>query len=236
MTEFLNYLASLLWQFTDKFYANFINERRYESIAKGIGITIEVSFLAIGLGVLIGFAIAAMKLSNNKWLQRVANSYVSILRGTPVVTQLLIFNFVIFGSISLDKVFIAVIAFGVNSGAYVSEIMRAGILSIDHGQTEAGRSLGFNKREAMMYIIAPQAIKNIFPALGNEFIVLIKETAIVGYIGLVDLAKAGDFIRSRTLEAFFPLIATAVIYFTIVKILTKVLTSVEIKMRKADVR
>jgi len=236
MTEFLNYLASLLWQFTDKFYANFINERRYESIAKGIGITIEVSFLAIGLGVLIGFAIAAMKLSNNKWLQRVANSYVSILRGTPVVTQLLIFNFVIFGSISLDKVFIAVIAFGVNSGAYVSEIMRAGILSIDHGQTEAGRSLGFNKREAMMYIIVPQAIKNIFPALGNEFIVLIKETAIVGYIGLVDLAKAGDFIRSRTLEAFFPLIATAVIYFTIVKILTKVLTSVEIKMRKADVR
>lgn len=144
MPEFLNYLASLLWQFTDKFYANFINERRYESIAKGIGITIEVSFLAIGLGVLIGFAIAAMKLSNNKWLQRVANSYVSILRGTPVVTQLLIFNFVIFGSISLDKVFIAVIAFGVNSGAYVSEIMRAGILSIDHGQTEAGRSLGFN--------------------------------------------------------------------------------------------
>ena len=236
MPEFLNYLAGLLWQFTDKFYANFINERRYESIAKGIGITIEVSFLAIGLGVLIGFAIAAMKLSNNKWLQRVANSYVSILRGTPVVTQLLIFNFVIFGSISLDKVFIAVIAFGVNSGAYVSEIMRAGILSIDHGQTEAGRSLGFNKREAMMYIIVPQAIKNIFPALGNEFIVLIKETAIVGYIGLVDLAKAGDFIRSRTLEAFFPLIATAVIYFTIVKILTKVLTSVEIKMRKADVR
>src|SRR5659263_42325 len=188
MPEFLNYLASLLWQFTDNFYANFINERRYESIAKGIGITIEVSFLAIGLGVLIGFAIAAMKLSNNKWLQRVANSYVSIVRGTPVVTQLLIFNFVIFGSISLDKVFIAVIAFGVNSGAYVSEIMRAGILSIDHGQTEAGRSLGFNKREAMMYIIVPQAIKNIFPALGNEFIVLIKETAIVCLLYTSDAA------------------------------------------------
>ena len=205
-------------------------------IADGIRITIEVSFLAIALGVIIGFFIAIMKLSNRKWLQRFANTYVSILRGTPVVTQLLIFNFVIFGSISLDKIFIAVIAFGVNSGAYVSEIMRAGILSIDHGQTEAGRSLGFNKRETMMYIIAPQAIKNIFPALGNEFIVLIKETAIVGYIGLIDLAKAGDYIRSRTLEAFFPLIGTAVIYFIIIKILTKILTAVEKKMRKADIR
>ena len=150
------------------------------------------------------------------------------------MTQLMIIYFVIFATVNWDKWIIAAIAFSINSGAYVSEIIRAGILSIDKGQTEAGRSLGLKKRQTMMSIIVPQAFKNIFPAMGNEFITLIKETAIVGYVGLVDIQKAGDFIKSATYEAFMPLIATAIIYFTIIKILTLCLGRIEKRLRKSD--
>ena len=137
---------------------------------------------------------------------------------------------------SSPKWLIASIAFGINSGAYVSEIIRGGILSVDIGQTEAGRSLGLNARQTMFEIVVPQALKNIFPSLGNEFITLIKETAIVGYIGLVDIQKAGDFIKSATYEAFMPLIGTAIIYFVLIKLLTFALNKAETSLRKSDIR
>ena len=162
--------------------------------------------------------------------------YTDVIRGTPSVTQLMFIYFVVFATVDLEKWVIAAIAFGINSGAYVSEIIRAGILSIDKGQTEAGRSLGLNAMQTMVSIVIPQAVKNIFPALCNEFIVLIKETAIVGYIGLVDIQKAGDLIKSATFEAFMPLIATAIIYFVLIKTLTLALARVEKALRKSDSR
>ena len=148
----------------------------------------------------------------------------------------MIIYFVVFRTVDWPKWIIAAIAFSINSGAYVSEIIRAGILSIEKGQSEAGRSLGLSKAQTMMYIIVPQAVKNIFPAMCNEFITLIKETAIVGYVGLVDIQKAGDFIKSATYEAFMPLIATAIIYFIMIKVLTLLLGKVENRLRKSDKR
>lgn len=218
------------------FVLNFISENRYMYIVRGFGVTLQVSFLAVILGILIGVLVALAVLSKSKWLSTPARWYTDIIRGTPAVTQLMIVYFVIFASSRLDKWIIASIAFGLNSGAYVSEIIRAGIQSVDHGQMEAGRSLGLSKAQTMIRIIIPQAVKNIFPALINEFIVLIKETAIVGYIGLEDLAKAGDFIRSRTYSAFMPLIATAIIYFLLIKLLTKLFSLVERRLRKSEIR
>ncbi|MBQ0059007.1 MAG: amino acid ABC transporter permease [Lachnospiraceae bacterium] len=214
----------------------FIKDDRWQLLLSGIGVTIKVSLLAVIIGIIIGFLIALCNLSKKKPLKIIGGVYTDVIRGTPSVTQLMIIYFVIFATVNLDKWIIAAIAFGVNSGAYVSEIIRAGILSIDKGQTEAGRSLGLSASQTMVRIIAPQAIKNIFPALCNEFIVLIKETAIVGYVGLMDIQKAGDFIKSATYEAFMPLIGTAIIYYVLIKILTLLLSIVEKKLRKSDVR
>ena len=180
--------------------------------------------------------IAFLNLSNKKVLRFFGKLYTDVIRGTPAVTQLLIIYFVIFATIGWADWIIASIAFGINSGAYVSEIIRAGILSIDKGQTEAGRSLGLSKTQTMVYVVIPQATKNVFPALCNEFIVLIKETAIVGYVGIMDIAKAGDFIKSKTFEAFMPLIATAIIYFILIKILTVILSRVEKALRKSETK
>lgn len=222
--------------FVQTFEKCFIRENRYKLLLGGIGITIKVAFLAVILGVLIGFLIALCNLSKSKLLRFIGGVYTDIIRGTPSVTQLMIIYFVIFATVNLDKWIIAAIAFGINSGAYVSEIFRAGILSIDKGQTEAGRSLGLSAYQTMTRIVLPQAIKNIFPTLCNEFIVLIKETAIVGYVGLVDIQKAGDFIKSATFEAFMPLIATAIIYYVLIKLLTLALAQIEKKLRQSDVR
>lgn len=219
-----------------KFTRCFIAENRYMLLVKGLGVTVKISLVAAALGIIIGFIIALCSLSKKKPLNLIGKVYTDIIRGTPSVTQLMIVYFVIFATVKWSDWIIASIAFAINSGAYVSEIIRAGILSIDKGQTEAGRSLGFNSFQTMTLIIIPQAIKNIFPALCNEFITLIKETAIVGYIGLVDIQKAGDFIKSATYEAFMPLILVAIIYFTIIKILTLLLGLVEKKLRKSDVR
>lgn len=180
--------------------------------------------------------VALCNLSRRKVIRFLGSVYTDVIRGTPSVTQLMIIYFVIFATVDLDKWIIAAIAFGVNSGAYVSEIIRAGILSVDHGQTEAGRSLGLNAFQTMTRIVIPQAVKNIFPALCNEFIVLIKETAIVGYVGLMDIQKAGDFIKSATFNAFMPLFGTAVIYYVLIKILTLLLRRIEIVLRKSDIR
>jgi len=214
----------------------FIKDDRYLLLLDGIGVTIKVSLLAIVIGIAIGLLIAFCSLSKNKFFRGIGKVYTDIIRGTPSVTQLMIIYFVVFATVDWAKWIICAIAFGINSGAYVSEIIRGGILSIDKGQTEAGRALGLSNVQTMTNIVIPQAVKNIFPALCNEFIVLIKETAIVGYIGLVDIQKAGDFIKSLTFEAFMPLIATAIIYFVLIKILTLVLGRIEKALRKSDAR
>ena len=225
--------------FTDfqaDFYKCFIKDDRYMLMLDGIGVTIKVAFLAALLGIIIGFLIALCNLSKKKVLNVIGKVYTDIIRGTPSVTQLMLVYFVVFASVRWEKWIIAAIAFSINSGAYVSEIIRAGILSVDVGQTEAGRSLGLNAKQTMMSIVVPQAMKNIFPALGNEFITLIKETAIVGYVGLVDIQKAGDFIKSATYKPFLPLFGTAVIYFVLIKLLTIGLARIEAGLRKSDVR
>lgn len=214
----------------------FIKDDRYLLLLDGIGVTIKISVLAVLIGIAIGLVIAFCNLSKNKFFNLIGKVYTDVIRGTPSVTQLMIIYFVVFATVDWEKWLIAAIAFGINSGAYVSEIIRAGILSIDKGQTEAGRSLGLNAVQTMSNIVIPQAVKNIFPALCNEFIVLIKETAIVGYIGIVDIQKAGDFIKSATFKAFMPLIATAVIYFVLIKILTLAMSRVELVLRKSEIR
>lgn len=222
--------------FQADFYKCFIKDDRYKLLLDGIGVTIKVALLAALLGIVIGFLIAICNLSKKKGLNLIGKIYTDVIRGTPSVTQLMIVYFVIFAQVRWEKWIIAAIAFSINSGAYVSEIIRAGILSVDVGQTEAGRSLGLNAKQTMMSIVVPQAMKNIFPALGNEFITLIKETAIVGYVGLVDIQKAGDFIKSATYKPFLPLIGTAIIYFVLIKLLTIGLAKIESGLRKSDVR
>ncbi len=214
----------------------FIRDNRYMLLLDGIGVTIKVSLLAVAIGIVIGLIIAFCNLSKSKVFNTIGKVYTDVIRGTPSVTQLMIIYFVVFATVNWEKWIIAAIAFGINSGAYVSEIIRAGILSIDKGQTEAGRALGLSGIQTMSNIVIPQAVKNIFPALCNEFIVLIKETAIVGYVGLVDIQKAGDFIKSSTFEAFMPLIATAIIYFVLIKILTLAMARVEVALRKSEAR
>ena len=157
-----------------------------------------------------------------------------MIRGTPVVVQLLIIYFVIFSDLDVSKVLVAILAFGINSGAYVAEIIRSGIMSIDRGQMEAGRSLGLSYTKVMVFVILPQAFKNVLPALGNEFIVLLKETSVAGYIALQDLTKGGEIIRSQTYDAFMPLIAVAVIYLVVVILFTKLLGGLEKRLKKNE--
>ena len=223
------------------FISNFIEDNRWRYITDGLKITLLVTVFAVLIGVVLGFLIAIVRTTHDKTgklkiLNAICKVYLTVIRGTPVVVQLMIIYFIIFGSVDISKVVVAIVAFGINSGAYVSEIIRAGILSIDKGQTEAGRSLGLNAYQTMTRIVIPQALKNIFPALCNEFIVLIKETAIVGYVGLMDIQKAGDFIKSATYEAFMPLIGTAIIYYVLIKVLTLILGIFENKLRKSDIR
>ena len=208
-------------------------------IADGLKVTLLVTFFAVIVGIILGFLVAVVrstydKTGKLKLLNILCQVYLTVIRGTPVVVQLLIIYFVIFGSVNIDKIFVAVMAFGLNSGTYVAEIFRSGIMSIDGGQFEAGRSLGFNYVQTMRYIVMPQAFKNVLPALGNEFIVLLKETSVAGYIALQDLTKGGDIIRSRTYDAFMPLIAVAIIYLVMVLIFTKLVNMLERRLRSSD--
>lgn len=227
-------------EISKKFYGAFISGDRWKLYFEGLGITLEIAFFAAIVGLLIGVVVALMKLSTRRngkktiWAV-IANAYIDVIRGTPSVLQLLIMWFVIMKS-SRNGTLIAVLSFGINSGAYVAEIVRAGIMAVDRGQSEAGRSLGLSKAQTMIYIIIPQAIKNVLPPIGNEFIVLLKETAIVGYVGLSDLTRMANQISSRTYEAFMPLIGAAVIYFVIIKILTVLLNMLERRLRKSDNR
>lgn len=224
--------------FTERFTQNFIDEQRYLYLLKGLGNTAVITVFAVLLGILLGFLVAIVRTTherqgNLKILDIICNAYLTVIRGTPVMVQLLIMFYVIFAS-STNKIMVAVLTFGINSGAYVAEIVRSGIQSIDKGQFEAGRSLGFTYGQTMRYIIIPQAIKNVLPALMNELIVLLKETSVCGYIGLMDLTKGGDIIRSRTYEAFLPLIAVAIIYLVIVCGLQSLAKKVEWRLRASE--
>lgn len=219
-----------------KIHQNLIHENRYMLLLNGLSVTLRVTFFAIIIGTVFGIVLALMKMSKSKVLSAISNLYITVIRGTPMVTQLLIIYFVVFASVNVSKIFVAIIAFGLNSSAYVAEIIRAGIQAVDRGQTEAGRSLGLSSRQTLFLIVMPQAVKNIFPAYVNEFIVLIKETAIVGYIALEDLTKAGDIIRSRTYEAFIPLLSVAFIYLIITSVLAKLCDIVERRLNRHDMR
>ena len=221
------------------FISNFIDDNRWRYITDGLKITLLVTVFAVLIGVVLGFLIAIVRTTRDKTgklkiLNAICKVYLTVIRGTPVVVQLMIIYFIIFGSVDISKVVVAIVAFGINSGAYVAEIFRSGIMSIDNGQFEAGRSLGFNYAQTMMYIVMPQAFKNVLPTLCNEFISLLKETSVSGYIALQDLTKGGDIIRSRTYDAFMPLIAVALIYLAMVMIFTKLVSLLERRLRNSD--
>ena len=225
--------------FRNRFYLNFIKDDRWHYITRGLGTTIQITLMAVLLGIVIGFIIAIIRSTHDKTGKLkipnlICKLYLTVIRGTPVVVQLLIIYFVVFASVNVGKMFVAVIAFGINSGAYVAEIVRSGIMSIDKGQLEAGRSLGFNYAQTMVYIIIPQAFKNVLPALGNEVIVLLKETSVSGYIAMEDLTKGGDIIRSRTYDAMMPLLAVALIYLVIVVFLEFLMGKLERRLRNSD--
>jgi polar amino acid transport system permease protein/polar amino acid transport system substrate-binding protein len=224
----------------ERFVAAFITGERWKLYISGLGITIEIALFAGILGIIIGTIVALMKLTTDDdgrptVLSVIATIYVDIIRGTPSVLQLLIMWFIVMAS-SNNGILVASLSFGINSGAYVSEIVRSGILAVDKGQMEAGRSLGLSKAATMRYIILPQAIKNVIPPLGNEFITLIKETAIVGYVSLADLTRVANQVASRTYDAFMPLIGAAIIYFVVIKIFTLLLTRLVRRMRRSDNR
>ena len=218
----------------DDFQLCFVKADRWRYLLKGLGVTLEVAIAAILLGLIIGFVVAIVRSSHDKYgkfgfLNAIAKVYLTIIRGTPMVVQLLICYFIILKS--LDKLFVAILAFGINSGAYQAEIMRAGIMSIDPGQMEAGRALGLSYWRTMLKVILPQAIRNVLPALGNEFIVLMKDTSIVGYIALIDLAKGGDIIRSQTYSVYTPYLTVAAIYLVLVMTMTWLLGILERHLR-----
>lgn len=233
----------------DNFISTFLVEDRWQQLLSGLGITLLITFFAVIIGIVIGCLIAIVRSTYEtnvktkkcltfgdyviKVLNVICKIYLTIIRGTPVVVQLMIMYFIIFAN-SRDSIFAAILSFGINSGAYVAEIIRSGIMSIDKGQFEASRSLGFNYKDTMIHIILPQAFKNVLPALGNEFIVLLKETSVAGYVAVQDLTYVANLIRSRTFEAFFPLITTAVIYLVLVMILTFFLGKLERRLRNSD--
>ena len=230
------------------FFLNFIDDDRWRYLTDGLVLTLEITFFALILGLTIGIIIAIIRATHDntydtmapgfgkivlKVLNIISKVYLTVIRGTPVVVQLLIMYYIIFAT-SNNKLIVAVLAFGINSGAYVAEIVRSGIMAIDEGQFEAGRSLGFSYAQTMWYIIMPQAFKNVLPALGNEFITLLKETSVSGYIAMEDLTKAGDIIRSRTFSPFMPLIAVALIYLIMVGIFTRLLSLMERRLRNSE--
>lgn len=230
------------------FVFNFIEKERWRYLWNGLGVTLKITFFAVILGIAIGVLVAilrstyekngkSMRMGLGKVILSISNFickvYLTVIRGTPVVVQLMIMYYVILAP-SRNKVMVAVLAFGINSGAYVAEIFRSGIMSIDEGQFEAGRSLGFNFVQTMQYIIIPQAFKNVLPALANEFIVLLKETSVAGYVALQDLTKGGDIIRSQTYQAYMPLFGVALIYLAMVLFFTWLVDKLERRLRNSE--
>ena len=225
----------------DDFQQNFLDESRWHYLTNGLKTTLIITFFAVILGFVLGFLVAIVRSTHDKTgkmkiLNALCRVYLTVIRGTPMVVQLLITYFVIFGSVNIDKTLVAVLAFGVNSGAYVAEIVRSGIMSVDNGQFEAGRSLGLSYRQTMISIVLPQAFKTVLPALANESIVLLKETSVAGYIAIQDLTKGGDIIRSQTFSAFMPLITVALIYLIMVVVLTHLVGKLERRLSQSDRR
>ena len=224
----------------EQFYNNFVADDRFvKYILGGLKTTLLVTLFAVLLGIFLGFLVGTVRSTYERTgklgvLNVFCRAYLSVIRGTPVTVQLMITYYFIFSSPDSSKLLCAILAFGINSGAYVAEIFRSGIMSIDPGQMEAGRSLGFNYAQTMWYIIMPQAFKTVLPTLCNEFISLLKETSVSGYIAIQDLTKGGDIIRSRTYSAFMPLIAVAIIYLIIVMIFTKLIQILERRLRQNE--
>lgn len=228
----------MLESLREHFYNAIIPDQRYLAYLDGLKVTLLISIFAILLGSAIGVLVAIVKVtamnSKMRWLVAICNVYINIIRGTPLMVQLLIIYNLIFTSRNTNELLVGAVCFGINSGAYVAEIIRAGIESIDRGQMEAGRSLGLNYLQTMKLIILPQAIRNILPALGNEFIVLIKETSVAGVIAVTDLTKAAQYVGSRTWDILPPLIIAAACYLVLVMGLTKILNVFERGLAKGD--
>ena len=212
-----------------QFNRYFVDNGATEWWLTGLKTTLLVTVIALCIGVVLGLLIALIRSTHEQ-----ARVYLTIIRGTPSMIQILFFYSVIFATINLNNIVIGGIAFGINSGAYVAEIFRSGIMSVDKGQTEAGRSLGLNSAQTMRLIIIPQAFKNVLPALINEMIVLLKETAIIGYIGTIDITKAATLVQSRTYDALVPLLSAAIFYLILVMILTYFMGKLERRLRKSD--
>ncbi len=221
--------------FISSFQLDFIKDDRYMYLVKGLGNTLLITVLAVLLGLVLGFLVAIIRSTHDKHgglniLNFLCRVYLTVWRGTPTMVQLLIMYYIVFVSLN-NKILVAVVAFGLNSGAYIAEIVRSGIMAVDEGQFEAGRSLGLNYSKTMRLIIMPQAFKNVLPALANEFITLLKETSISGYIAIPDLTKGGDLIRSQTFDAYLPLFGIAIIYLAIVMLLTAGVHKLEMRLR-----
>lgn len=241
-------MANMIESFKDSFYTCFIYKDRWKYLVTGLGNTLKITLFALLIGVVIGVVVAIVRSSYDKtqgerrrgfasglfsaanWICKV---YLTVIRGTPVVVQLMIIYYVIMAG-SRNGVMVAIIAFGINSGAYVAEIVRGGVMSVDNGQFEAGRSLGFNYVQTMRYIVIPQAFKTVLPSLANEFIVLLKETSVAGYVAVHDLTKGGDIIRGVTYRSFMPLFAVALIYLVMVLFFTWLVGKLERRLRSSE--
>ncbi|MEA4832216.1 MAG: amino acid ABC transporter permease [Oscillospiraceae bacterium] len=235
-----NAIAHFFAAWGDKLYNTFIVDSRYEWILDGLGKTLIITVGALMIGLVIGTLVALVKVAavSNKRLrlpEAICNIYLTVIRGTPVTVQLMISFFIIFVS-ARDGIPVAIITFGINSGAYTAEIIRSGIMSVDKGQAEAGRSLGLSTSQTMKSIVLPQAMKNILPAIGNEMIALLKETSIAGYVAVQDLTKMGNAIKNTTYDAVNPILVVALIYLVLVMILTKLLKRFERRLRRSDNR
>ena len=228
----------------DDFIQSFVAGNRWLLYLKGIGVTLQVAAIALVLGIILGVLVAVVRTSHDQQrpgkhnpvlgvLNVICQIYTTVIRGTPIMVQLLIMYFVIFAS-TRNQIGVAMLTFGVNSGAYVSEIIRGGIMSIDKGQMEAGRSLGLSKAQTMVSIIIPQAFRAVLPTYTNEFVVLVKETSVAGYVAVQDLTKGGDIIRSRTYSPFLPLIAVALIYLVLVMFFSWLVSKLERRLRNSD--
>ena len=223
----------------EQFQFNFLDDNRWQFILSGLKNTIIITFFAVLLGIFLGFVIAIVRSTHDKTgelkiLNVICRVYLTVIRGTPTMVQLLIVFYVIFATIDPGKIVVAIIAFGMNSAAYVAEIVRSGIMSIDQGQFEAGRSLGLNYTQTMIKIILPQAVKNILPTLGNEFIALIKETSVVSFVGATDLYVAFNNIGSNSYEFMVPYLVMAIIYIVLVMVISALVKLMERSLRKSD--
>ncbi len=216
------------------FYDTMISGDRWVLILQGLGVTVLIAICAILIGTVLGCIFALFKISSSKILRGISNFYTTVIRGIPLATQLMIFYFVVFAPLGLDRLFVAILAYGINSGAYCTEIFRAGIQGVDIGQTEAGRSLGLSKAQTLIKIVLPQAVKTALPTYTSEFIVLIKETSVASFIAVTDLTKAGDMIRNATYNAWIPLLTCAVIYLCLTLGLTKLFAILEKRLAKSD--